>query len=198
MHFNSYHVAVFACSRETEKKRYQLLSVAHATETIQGKGTGASREELKLVSTFRSEESKVSTISGSVHSGGRSEAIVEEFKAKNFLMVYGSKQGKVVARNANMVKNLLHHLHTKRDKATLSVEFPTVLYQLKSDDENIELSSSATIQTLRLFHKDSLHKHYFARTAARAIGVVFINGRSRDLEYKPYGVTIEAELASTM
>lgn len=122
---------------------------------------------------------------------------MEEFKAKNYLMVYGSKQGKVAARNPNMVTNLLEHLRTRQDKATLCVEFPTVLYQMKGDDENLELSASHTIQTLRLYHKDSLYKHYFARTAAKAIGVVFINACSRDLEYKPYGVTIEAELSST-
>ena len=60
MRHNSYHVAVFACSRETEKKRYQLLSIAHASETIQGQVTGPSREELKLADTHRSEESKLS------------------------------------------------------------------------------------------------------------------------------------------
>ena len=31
---NSYHIAVFACSRETEKKKYQLLSITQATEAI--------------------------------------------------------------------------------------------------------------------------------------------------------------------
>ena len=70
---------------------------------------------------------------------------MEEFKAKNFLMVYGSKQGKVVARNANMVSHLLDHLHAKQDKETRSVEFPTVLYQMKGDNEHLELSASNTI-----------------------------------------------------
>ena len=31
---NSYHIAIFACTRETEKRRYQLLSIAQATEVI--------------------------------------------------------------------------------------------------------------------------------------------------------------------
>ena len=144
--------------------------------------------------SFRSEESKGGV---SAVSGGSREAIVEEFKATNFLMVYGSKQGKQDARNAGMVTNLLDHLRSKQDKATLSVEFPTVLYQMKGNDENIELAASGTIQTLRLYHKESLYKHYFARTAARAIGVVFVNAGSRELDYRPYGVTIEAEVAAT-
>ena len=125
------------------------------------------------------EESKLSGAL-SISSGGfqgklGGDTIVEEFKAKNFVMVYGSKQGKAVARNANMVANLLDHLRTKQDKATLCVEIPTVLHQMKGDDENLELSASNTIQTLRLYHKDSLYKHYFARTAVKAIGRVFIN-----------------------
>ena len=57
-----------------------------------------------------------------------------------------------------MLGNLFENILNKQDKVTLSVEFPGVLSQIRTDDANFELSLSNTIQKLTLYHKESTHK----------------------------------------
>lgn len=47
-----------------------------------------------------------------------------------------------------MVENLLTHIKNKQDRKYQSVEFPSVLDQIKTDDAEFELSISNTIAKL--------------------------------------------------
>ena len=77
-----------------------------------------------------------------------------------------------------MLQSLFENILNKQDKVTLSVEFPGVLSQIRTDDANFELSLSNTIQKLTLYHKESTHKplmNQFKNTVGKAIGVIIVN-----------------------
>ena len=82
-----------------------------------------------------------------------------------------------------MVENLLTHIMNKQDPKYQSVEFPSVLDQIKTDDAEFELSISNTIAKLQLFHRSSKYKHDFNNIVEKSIGLVFVNTKTLDLPY---------------
>ena len=103
-------------------------------------------------------------------------------------MIYGTKPAHQVGSETKMLNNLFENILNKQDKVTLSVEFPGVLSQIRTDDANFELSLSNTIQKLTLYHKDSTHKPLmtqFKNTVGKAIGVIIINNGSLNRNYSP-------------
>ena len=82
-----------------------------------------------------------------------------------------------------MVENLLTHIKNKQDPKYQSVEFPSVLDQIKTDDAEFELSISNTIAKLQLYHRSSKYKHDFSNNVEKSIGLVFVNTTTKDLPY---------------
>ena len=57
-----------------------------------------------------------------------------------------------------MVENLLDHLILKQNPITKTVEFPSVLEQIRTDDAKFELSVSNTIKKLTLYNRSSVYR----------------------------------------
>ena len=72
-----------------------------------------------------------------------------------------------------------------------------MLNKIKTYDEDIELSVSDSIETLRLFHRDSPYQLRFKHTVRASIGLIIVNLASKDLEYAPIHTTVEDEVAYT-
>lgn len=116
------------------------------------------------------------------------DALASPLQCSNFAMIYGTKPAHQVGTETKMLNNLFENILNKQDKVTLSVEFPGVLSQIRTDDANFELSLSNTIQKLTLYHKDSTHKPLmtqFKNTVGKAIGIIFINNGSLNRNYSP-------------
>ena len=57
-------------------------------------------------------------------------------------MIFGTNP---IKDNNKMLRSLVENISQKQDKVKLSVEFPGVLNQIKSDDANFELAESNTV-----------------------------------------------------
>ena len=103
-------------------------------------------------------------------------------------MIYGTKPVHQFGVESKMLSSLFENILNKQDKVTLSVEFPGVLSQIRTDDANFELYLSNTIQKLTLYHKDSTHKPlmtHFKNTVGKSIGLIVMNNTSRNKPYNP-------------
>ena len=71
----------------------------------------------------------------------------------NFIILYGTKPGKMVALDTQMINDFIDNIKRRMDRTQASVTFPTVLDQMKTADANFEMAVSNTIQKLNLYHR---------------------------------------------
>ena len=82
-----------------------------------------------------------------------------------------------------MVENLLDHLILKQNPKTKTVEFPSVLEQIRTDDAKFELSVSNTIKKLTLYNRSSVYRSKYENVVSQSIGLVFVNTGTKNLQY---------------
>ena len=197
-HTHSYHLGVFVSCREQEEKEYNFLDVAEAERTLAHALKAVASEQPigdrhRLFKPSEGEEMQEGpgeeAKEGGVQGRGR-DALASPLQCSNFAMIYGTKPAHQVGGETKpmLVDNLFGNILNKQDKVTLSVEFPGVLSQIRTDDANFELSLSNTIQKLTLYHKDSTHKpmmNQFKNTVGKAIGVIVVNRAAKNKTYSP-------------
>ena len=83
----------------------------------------------------------------------RGNAILDDQKRVNLLLVFGCRPSAGVKANTDMVKNILFALIENADRINCMTQIPWALDFINSSDAQFETSSSSKIQTLQLFYK---------------------------------------------
>ena len=220
---HSYHLGVFVCCRELEKKEYNYYTRSEAwrilQETVRAYETKTKVSILDQQRTYnpaKLEDALDPAIGEEVKQqelGRGRDALASPLQCSNFAMIYGTKPQTIPGQATKMLSSLFENILNKQDKVTLSVEFPGVLSQIRTDDANFELSLSNTIQKLTLYAKESTHKPLmtqFTNTVGKSIGVVFINNSSQGKLYRPgnyvdprlnnrtHALSVDQELEATL
>ena len=217
---HSYHLGIFVCCRELEKKEYNYCTKKEADLNLEDALRNVQdnmpiQEKLRPYNPVKGEEMLTETRMGeeAKEAGRGRDALASPLQCSNFAMIYGTKPAHQVGAETKMLQSLFENILNKQDKVTLSVEFPGVLSQIRTDDANFELSLSNTIQKLTLYHKESTHKplmNQFKNTVGKAIGVIIVNNASKNKTYNPgtfkdpkmnmrtYALSVEQELDATL
>ena len=98
-----------------------------------------------------------------------------EVTPSNFIILYGTKPGKMVKLDTQMIKDFIDNIYRRTDRIQFKVMFPDVLYQMKTEDANFEMADSNSIQKLNLYHRQSIYKSQYHGAATKQIGIIFAN-----------------------
>ena len=98
-------------------------------------------------------------------------------------MIFGTTPSNQVLLETKMVENLLDHLILKQHPKLKTVEFPSVLEQIRTDDAKFELAVSNTIKKLTLYHRSSVYKRKYENVVSKSIGLIFVNTGTKNLPY---------------
>ena len=76
---------------------------------------------------------------------GRGEGLLDYVKHQNFLIIYGTPPGQIVAAETNMVYEIADIMTGRYDKKFLVLDLPEAFNHLYSSDAVFENSASSTI-----------------------------------------------------
>jgi len=92
------------------------------------------------------------------------------------MIAFGCRPSEGVAAQTTMIANVSYILDSLYDRFTQAVEFPTCFDSMKSDDANIEIVSSSSLQTMRLVRKHNVVTH--------TIAAIFVTPELKGMEYQ--------------
>ena len=192
---HSYHICVFVCGREFEKKNYQLYSAQFAQQFTQTRVNSilkvSTDSDVQLVlekytGRFGAREFNIIDDQADTFFQG---APAKRIQIVNYAFLYFGNVGGEQDPDANILSKFFKHLHLKQDKMKLYSEFPTVLDLIRQEDPQFEKATSKTIQKLKLYHGDSTHNPNLGRdlnsAVGKSIGILVVNTHCLGKEYKP-------------
>ena len=95
---------------------------------------------------------------------------------KNVLFIFNTKPTLIGSQQSKMVHDLIGTLIARLDRQTLSIQFPDVVSQLhSSDQDSFEMSCSNTIMPLKLYYNHNIITHTYA--------AIFVNTHTRNLQW---------------
>ena len=156
---DTYHISLFACCRQKlsfDKYNFISLDMAkreyakeHNTEYQQILKQPEPKSPVK-VRKLKKQNSLLAgrPINKKERDKKKKTEVTKEVVQENTCLIFGTSPKQKVLGETKMVENLLTHIKNKQDPKYQSVEFPSVLDQIKTDDAEFELSISNTIAKL--------------------------------------------------
>ena len=102
----------------------------------------------------------------------RGNSLHDNAKKSNFMFIFGCRPSTGVKANTTMVEDIYNAFIENADRINFEVRLPRTLDYLDGKDVNFEISSSARLDTIKLY--------YLHNIAAHSLALVFANHSEYD------------------